>query len=281
MDGYSKDPREMRFISRVKETKVEKLIMKLTQLLCYLLPSLLLCLVLGPIQAQADGKSLIDRQNRLCNELGYGYGSIGSPCEIKYEKGRHRVEITLTVDEDVDEPNNEPDIRLPGGSVQVYFQDERATFSDLFVPIERSSPYWVYYNMFLVTQLSAPCLSPECTEGKAADPEGYHGVSEQDLTNLELIEGKLPLQVASQEMTQEIQRMLNTTGYPVITEVKSVKLLASNVGNPGATILKAVVFVRVATYGSDSPVTINNPLEVTPALHLEEVPITVDPNLDR
>lgn len=277
MDGHSKYPQNNKWNFAENKTKMEKLIMSLMKFFGKFFLILVLVAIF-PGFASADGRSYLVRRSELCEDLGYLAPGEYGDCTINYEFGKYAVEITLTVDEDVDEPNMSYDTRLPGGSVQVSFIGMNAQFGDIFMPIQSAQEYWWDFISILIHEYSAPCLSPECTKGKAIDPTGYHGVTEENLTDLALIRSKLPLQSASRSMANEIQRMLNTKGWPVITEVLSVWNASNNVSNSGATILKAIVFVRVAKYGTAGIVTVNN-VKLAPV----ELPVTisVDPRLEK
>jgi hypothetical protein len=203
-------------------------------------------ILLAPLTGHADGRQVYERKDSLCLELGYQTG-----CELKYENGSYRAEVTLTVDDDAGEPGVVTNPRVSAGSVQVSFPDMNFTASDVLVPTYSMST-WAGYTQ-LQLWITSPCLTLECPPRREADPDNYSGVSEHALNDASLVANKLPFQIATDEITHQVQRRLKTTGLPVITEVKNVKVLASNESNDSATVVKAVVTIRIARRASSYP----------------------------
>lgn len=198
-------------------------------------------LVLMSSVAYADGTAVYTRKEALCRELKYDTLN----CDIKYENERYLAEVTIMVDEDIDEPGAYSSYSVSAGSVNVRFPHLNESVSDIFMPITGVGD-WGEVAYVWMYRTSHPCFTVECVEAKRAEVPNYDGVSEQDLTDRYLIEAKLPFQMASGHMLTDLQSKLNTTGIPVITKVKSINVVSSNVNNPNASVIRAVVTVRIA-----------------------------------
>jgi hypothetical protein len=134
---------------------------------------------------------------------------------------------------------------VAAGTILIRFPHLDTSVSDIFMPIS-GAVEWGEMIWLWLYEYSYPCLTTECVTAKEAGTVDYDGVSEEDLINVKLIESKLPLQIAGGHMLEELQEKLLTEGIPVITEVKSVTVMASNTDNASATTVRAEVIVRVA-----------------------------------
>jgi hypothetical protein len=207
---------------------------------------IIFAVVLGfSINALADAHPPMERHDSLCVQLGWPVN-----CEFTFENGSWDADITITVDEDVDEPNSPLNVRIPAGSLSISIPSIPMELADIFQPV-RSTSYW-YDQIWLTMQYGQyPCLMPECVIGRANEPGEYNGASEHDLSNLPLTLSRLPWQVASDEVNQRFLAAVKIAkGMPMVTKVKSLKAAALNESNNQATVLRAKVVIQVAKYNT-------------------------------
>lgn len=202
----------------------------------------LFILIIFVSPAFGDGRPVYERKESLCLDLGYA-----ANCEFDFEKGSYIAELTVTVDENANEPGAFLAASIPAGHIQVRFPHLGSSVADIFIPVTGAS-YWGELVWIWFYEYSHPCLTVECVSRKQVDPGNYDGVSELNLVDLDRIESKLPFQMVSDSLLTQVQSLFGTKGMPVVTKVKSIEVVASNTDNESATIIKAIVIVKIAKY---------------------------------